>query len=121
MTASTPIARIAAFTKVAQIRGVDLGDIIDTVPNATRDGRHELRVSDLAVLLQIHAQHCPDVEHCETCHTPMCATHGLGERADCVADRVHCTSAWCFDQACLDAHAIDQAVDADRDEAVGCP
>lgn len=115
-TPQTPIARLAAFTKVAQHRGHDL---VDSIPNATRDGRCELRVADLAAVLDALADACEGTERCARCGTVSCDQCGLGEPlTDC--DPPHCHAGWCLCDACKDAHRIDQAYDADRDEAV-CP
>lgn len=115
---TTPLARVAAYTRLAALRGTDL---IDTIPNGAHTGRLQLHAADLTALLDLHADLCPDVVRCETCHTVLCDTHGLGEQTDCDCDITHCAdNPWCWGQACMDAHRIDQNVDAARDEAM-CP
>lgn len=96
---TSPIARVAAYTAAAQRHGV-------TTIDADMDGggaRVDLTVADLAAVLAALADACDDHETCETCGAPLCVTCGVGEAADCPADRIHCTSGWCFDQACIAA------------------
>lgn len=101
----TPISRVAAYVRIASNRPA-WADLVDTAYEPTPDQprRHDLRVGDLAAVLAALADACDDHEACETCGTAICATCGVGEAADCPADRVHCTSPWCFDAACMDAH-----------------
>jgi hypothetical protein len=112
----TPVARVAAFTQLAQLRGVDHIDSL--IGASVPPRRHELRTADLAAVLDALADACDDHERCETCGQHMCQTCGIGDIATCPADRVHCTDPWCWCDACLQAHRDDQAADAAREDAI---
>jgi hypothetical protein len=90
---STPTSRLAAFTATAQTRGLDL---VDAIPNPAYDGRLELRVADLAAVLDALGESCPGHRRCTVCGVWLCRVHGLGSPADCPGGRVHCRSAWCL-------------------------
>jgi len=111
----TPIARVARYVDTAGRHGLD--DVADSILDATGTGRLDLRLSDLAAVLELHHELCPDVERCAACNAVACPAHGLGELTEC--DPPHClTSPWCWCSACLDAHREDLAADAHREDAV---
>lgn len=116
MSPDTPAGRVAAFAKFAEVRRTP--DVIETVvePTAGRPRRHDLRVSDLIGLLDELADACDAHMRCETCGDHLCETCGIGEIADCPADRVHCAAPWCFDDACTDAWQAEQAAEAARED-----
>jgi hypothetical protein len=88
------LSSLAAFTHVATLRGMT---VIDAIPNAARDGRLELRVADLAAVLDALGEACEAHRRCEACGVWLCRVHRLGTVADCPHGRWHCAgSAWCL-------------------------
>lgn len=113
---TTPIARLAAYTAAASRCDVTL---VDALPDAAaQPGRVELRVADLQAVLAALADACEDHMACEQCGAALCETCGLGTIADCPADAVHCGSAWCWCEACMQAAREDHAVEVAEDLAL---
>ncbi|MGH3813442.1 MAG: hypothetical protein ACRDUV_13470 [Pseudonocardiaceae bacterium] len=116
----TAVTRVTAFLE-ARRRKERTGTIVLEAEHHPGSGvlRLPLTDADLAGLLGIIHDLCPDTIRCGSCDVVACETCGVGEVTDC--DPPHCPRVECWCGECRDDEArgrsAEQRADTDREEA----
>lgn len=113
---ATAITRVSAYVNAAQQRQPLRS--VDRLPldRVAHEGRlYDLTLDDLAGLLAIIADLCPDHQACAKCGAVSCETCAVGEPlTDC--DPPHCSGdPWCWDGACVDDAARERYYEQQAD------